>query len=537
MKSTLDALRNLLTAPARMSVAAKAACCLVIGLVILLVGIWGVYAYSPRHIPWSAYMSWSRAAILAGLIVGVATVAYFTIRTWFADESADRTIHATWAAGLRELRNYGLPLDGLPVHLILGAGNGEDADRLLQASGEYRLLQQPRGAGGFAFSANPSRVCLSAGGVGRVALARAALEREITGWSPDDGCKLLDHSYHPCTADEETFPDAEHLLETLQEVGLESSEGEPEDESPSDEGWGSGGTGTALKSPPQRAAARAISQPITLLKDPLEANTSPLWTLGEAADADQKLCQLANLLRARRRPVCPINRIVVVVPAAILLSAPHRVAELHRAIRRDLETLKQTLQVNAPVTLLISGLEGHPGFVELIRRAGPQVVQQQVLGQSVEVGSATSVGQMEALAVNACGQVEDAIYTLLRRDSTLSSPGNMALYRLLCDIRTGIRQSLRDLLVGAFASGDAAMPVVGQSVAGCYFCASGTGPQQTGFVEPVLRLQDRDQEELEWFPRALRREAFHRQLSRIGWLVASGLTVSWLYVMGTWLAK
>lgn len=537
MKSIVETIRKVLSLPGRLSVAAKAACCLVLGLVVLLAGVWIWYTHSPRHIPWSAYMSWSRAAILGILILSVAAVAYFTIRTWLTEQRADRTIRTTWAAGMRELRSCGLPLDGLPIHLILGAGSGDDADRLIQASGDYRVRQQPRGSGGFQFSANPNRLCLSAGGVGLVALARAALAPEIDRWSPDDDGQLSDDvSIAAEEDDQEVYPDTQHLLQALQEVGLESND-DSEDEWSEGEAWSNGGLATALERPKNQIETCKVPRPITLLQDPLAATTTPLWTLGEAAEADHSLRQLASLLRSGRRPLCPINRILVAVPAAVLLGATHRIPELKRAIRRDLETLKETLQINAPVTVVVSGLESHPGFVELIRRAGPQLVRQQALGQALEVGSATNPAQLESLAVNACGQVEDAIYALLRKDSTLSSPGNTALYRLLCDVRTGIRQALRDLLVGAFTGEDAATSVAGQSVAGCFFCAAGASPQQTGFVEPVLRLQDRAQEELEWFPRALRRDAFHRQLSRMGWMATAGLTLLWVCLMGTWLAK
>lgn len=536
MKSIFDAIKNVLSYPARMSVAAKGACCLVLALVALLGGIWICYALSPRHIPWSSYMSWSRGAILFVLISSVSLVAYFTIRTWLSEAAADRSIRLAWTAGLSELRHHGLPLNGLPIHLVLGAGTGEEADRLIHASGDYRPFQQPNGTANVALSANPTRICLSAGGAGRIALARAALADRINHWSPDDDSRLLDLPTVPGGEEEESYPDAEGLLQTLQGLGLEPAD-DSEDGATGEESWQGGSGGTAVKSPPRTERAAVRSQPITLLRDPLEARVRPLWTLNEAAAADQRLSQLAHLLRAGRRPVCPVNRIVVAVPAAILLSNSSSIADLQRAIRRDLEILKETLQINAPVTLLISGLEGHPGFVELIRRAGPQVAQQQTLGQGIEAGSPTTTAQMEALAVNACGQVEDAIYALLRKDSALSSPGNMALYRLLCDVRTGIRQSLRELLVGTFTSEEGASAASTYSVAGCYFCAAGASPQQTGFVEPVFRLQDRAQEELEWFPQALQREAAHRQLSRAGWLVAASLTLLWCGLIGTWLSR
>lgn len=505
----------------RLSTAARVACCLVTGLVLMLLGVWISYAWNPRYIPWTTYMSWSRGGLLAGLIVAVAIVAYLTVRAWLADEASDHSVFGAWARGLRELRYHGLPIDALPIHLILGAGTGEDEERLIRASGEYRFVL-PTGTGGLTFFANASRVCLSAGGIGLTALARTALADKIRDWSPDESSRSDGFSL---AADVGQETDSDPLSETLQAVGWEDNEGDEQAE-PGDDGWHAAGSDGGVMT---SIAARSLPKPLALIRNPLEAETTPLWTLPEASAAGQKLNQLANLIRSTRRPLCPINRTIIAVPVAILLGEPERIPELQMAIRRDLEILQQTLQINAPVTVLITGLEDHPGFVEFMRRAGPQTLQQQPLGQAVEVGSPATRAQMEALAVNACGQVEDCIYALLQKEAALSSPGNMLLYRLLCDLRTGIRQSLSKLLVGALATEG-----TGQHIAGCYFCASGDQPQQRGFVEAVWRLQDLGQEQLDWFPPALQRDAFQQGLSRAGWLVTAALTLTWIGLLRAW---
>lgn len=472
-------------------------------------------------------MSWTRGGMLAALIVGVAIVAYFTVRTWLSDDGVDRTIAEAWARGVRELRYHGLPLDGLPIHLVLGAGCGEDEERLLRASGEYRCFF-PSGRAGLTFAANSSRVCVSAGGVGLTAFARAALTENIHNWSPDYESPHLVHQDLSVTNCRATETDT--LADTLHAVGWEPSPVDESIESSSEDG-NTDRTACGVLSPPGTTTTQVQSIPLALLRNPLDVERAPLWSVAEASAAGHHLYQLANRLQNARRPLCPINRIIIAVPVAVLLGCAERISELQLAIRRDLEILQQTLRVDAPVTVLVSGLECHSGFIEFMRRAGPQTLQQQTLGQAVEVGSPATRLQLELLAINACGQVEDCIYAMLQQEAALARPGNTALYRLLCDLRTGIRQSLTELLIGAFSreGTEGARP----SIAGCYFCANGSEPQHRGFVEAVWRLQDHGQEELDWSPAALERESFHRKLSRTGWIVTALLMLTWIGLIGT----
>lgn len=522
MNAVVATFRRLSCELSRLSTAAWATCSLVTGLLLLLLGVWTSYAWNPRYLPWATYMSWSRGGILIVLIIGVAIATYLTIRAWLADDAEDRSLGNAWVRGLRELRYHGLPIEALPIHLILGAGSHEDEERLIRASGEYRFVL-PTGAGGLTFCANANRVCLSAGDIGLTALARNALTDRIRNWSPDQEPHRTEQFC--LSSDDFEEPVADPLSQTLEAVGWEHDYEDSDDELIRD-GWHTTGSNCAVMAP---VATRTTSKPLALIRNPLEAETTPLWSFAEASAAGQKLWQLANRIRATRRPLCPINRTIIVVPVAVLLGQPERIPELQLAIRRDLEILQQTLEINAPVTVLITGLESHPGFVEFMRRVGPQVLQRQTLGQAVDIGSSATRAQMEALAVNACGQVEDCLYAMLQKEATLSSPGNTVLYRLVCDLRTGIRQALSELLIGAFATEG-----TGQHIAGCYFCASGDQPQQRGFVEAVWQLQDRGQEELDWFPQALQRESFHRGLSRAGWVMSAGLMLTWLGLMRTW---
>ncbi len=86
--------------------------------------------------------------------------------------------------------------------------------------------------------------------------------------------------------------------------------------------------------------------------------------MGEFTSRFRYLCQL---LTKSRRPYCPINGLLVLVPLAAALNADEagQVAELAGA---DLRALHQELQIDCPVFAFVCDLEKAPGFREFIER-------------------------------------------------------------------------------------------------------------------------------------------------------------------------
>lgn len=534
---------HILTAPFRMSLPARAAWCFAGCMLLILAGVWIAYAWSPQHVPWAAYMSWPRGFLVVGSIALAAYVVYWTVRLWLAEEPVNHALRKVWRKGLFDLKQNGLPVDGLPIHLVLGLSSADEGRRLLNASGEYRFQHEAQHNEPFSWAASGDRICVNAHAIGLASLAATALDKQAREQHAALPHRRPTLSRATClaltTADSSTDP----LLSALQQAGVEPSHdggpvdstfaNEPAANTASPEAWQTDQGGTATLT---RPAWQQQATPLAVLDDPDPAAEKPLWSLTEAVAATEDLRQLASLLRNQRRPLCPVNRIVITVPFLLLTENPDKAVVLQRAIRRDLETVQQRLQINAPVCVLVTGVEEHPGFLELIRRVGPDVAREQCLGQSLEVGCPTDRTQLAALANATCAKIEDWIYALLRDPSAVSNPGNTLLYRLLCDVRSRFRGALAEILTGGLAHDAVADTALArQHVAGCYFTATGTQPHDTGFVAAVFQTQDAAQDDIDWLPTALSRETRHRWLARLGWLITGGLVLSLLTGFGYWL--
>ncbi len=68
----------------------------------------------------------------------------------------------------------------------------------------------------------------------------------------------------------------------------------------------------------------------------------------DSAEQLERLQYLCGLLRRTRQPVCGVNGVLTLIPFSYLHATPAEVEPLQRAIKSDLTTVQQTLQLRAP---------------------------------------------------------------------------------------------------------------------------------------------------------------------------------------------
>jgi hypothetical protein len=224
----------------------------------------------------------------------------------------------------------------------------------------------------------------------------------------------------------------------------------------------------------------------------------------DSAEQVERLHYVGQLLRRARQPLCAINGVLVLLPMRLILGSQRETDELQRAVRGDLRAVGRVLELQCPVTALVVGMEGEPGFRELVRRVGRERAAVQRFGQRYDLRSIATPEEMQALCAHVCGAFEDWVYTLFREQGALSRPGNTQLYALLCKVRLTMKHRLAEILAGAFGydphrSRD--NPVL---FSGCYFAAIGTSDDRQAFVKGVFNKLTEEQEQVEWTPRALR---------------------------------
>jgi hypothetical protein len=231
-------------------------------------------------------------------------------------------------------------------------------------------------------------------------------------------------------------------------------------------------------------------------------------------DEADRLRYIGELLRRERQPLCPLNGQVALVPAPMLLDIV-ATQEAIEAVRRDQEVLRESTQLNCPVTLLVTGMENVAGFSELVRRLGVQLAKETRFGKGYNVWHPADRENMDALSSQACGAFEDWVYTLFREAGALGKPGNSKLYRLLCLIRGQFQNRIRNLLINGFGRDEETDATGYGMFGGCYFAATGSADGRQAFVRSVFDKLLQQDEDVEWTEAALVEDDRYRRLAQI----------------------
>ena len=220
----------------------------------------------------------------------------------------------------------------------------------------------------------------------------------------------------------------------------------------------------------------------------------------------RRLNYVCSLLRTARRPVCPINGLMVVTPFPLIeAGSPHP----QLALQNDLRVLRERLAVRCPAALLVSEMENVDGFLELVKRFGVDDARERRLGKGCEAWGDATVSRVDAVAAHAIGSFEDLIYLLFQSPETLRRRYNGKLVALLCRSRGIFAESLRSFARNAFGYDAQASPDLAHShflFTGCYFAATGGDEDHRAFSKAVFHKLVEQQGELEWTPKARRED-------------------------------
>ncbi|WP_166819889.1 type VI secretion protein IcmF/TssM N-terminal domain-containing protein [Thalassoroseus pseudoceratinae] len=481
---------NVITAPARWGFPIRVGISVGVILTIVTTSLWIIYGFDPRFVNLGNYMSWTRIAILIGLLIAVSLSTWLTIRIWsggvfFPDRAIDREI----SAGVRAMRSRGITPASLPIHLLLGSPTAEESTRFVSRTNSVlRSDTKADSAATIQWLASSQAITLAPIDCGLLNLTLRRLD------------SITQTSSGKSSAD--TF---DPLLTTLQQVGWEAD----------------------------ASTATSGGHLLSFIQEhPGQALTN-LFTDAEASVAQNRLQQVCERLVKVREPLCPINHLVIRLPASILLRHAGYAGEIARALRWDLEQARESLQLDATVSVVLDGWQEHPGFVELIRRLGPHAAESLLPGCHCNVESRSTKTQLASIADLACADIENHIYEIFQRPDALAHAGNSLLYQLLSDIRVILRPTLTEILVGGIAEReDDPDPHTALPVAGCFLMATGETPPALGFAAPFGRHAETLQERLVWHPRQRTTDRVCRFASRTMLAMSLVLAVTFLGIAG-----
>ena len=541
----------------QLTAAARAVWIVAFFLLLATIAVWTLFWLDPTHVPWRHAITWPRIVAVLLLMGAIPPLVYWCLRLWLeGDPSRFPDIDYAFKAGLAALRRHGIDLERAPIYLVLGS-SGEELERsFMQAGGlSMRVRGEPEGPAALHWHANPDGVflfCSEAGwltalntlvskraprapGAGGprplpAAILRTANPRQFSGGP----APAPQPQPEPIRAAPPANAPVGGTIMLEQFLSSPSGPAAPAPYAPPQAASGRKGGGTLVFDAPAASEAAPYAAPNEQYEPWSDqslaaADVPSAVEPQDAVEQLQRLEYVGRLLRRERRPLCPVNGILALLPFSMLEGGLEDAQELQRAVKSDLAAAQRSLQLRCPVTALVVGMEREAGFRELIRRVGHERAAAQRFGRRFETRALATLEQMASLCVHVCGAFEDWIYALFREEGALTRPGNTRLYGLLCKVRCNLQGPLMEVLAGGFGyDPQNTMTDEPTAFSGCYFAATGASPDRQAFVRGVLEKLAEEQEDVEWTRDALASARRTRTLTIILLTFAISLSVAFV---------
>lgn len=271
------------------------------------------------------------------------------------------------------------------------------------------------------------------------------------------------------------------------------------------------------------------------------ARSKPTLSADEAHLCRKRLHYLCQLVNKSRRPYCPANGLMVLVPWESL-ETDVVVQSTALALRTDLATARSATKLCCPAVGLVCDLEDVRGFRELRegmndkQRAGrigqrtPLVPDQPVAEQSLTFEAAANwLGERMFPR-----HVYHSLALDERDDKALVARSMFFLFRAASDRMPRLAKLLKGglpLPTGAADGLDG--PLL---FAGCYLGGTGRTPDQQAFIAGVFARLVENQGVVAWTDTALRDDAKYRRIASAGF-TAVAVVVGCAVALGAWRMK
>jgi hypothetical protein len=255
-----------------------------------------------------------------------------------------------------------------------------------------------------------------------------------------------------------------------------------------------------------------------------------------------RLTHLCRLIVRDRRPYCPLNAIMVLIPFAAT-DSEEDATETGYICQRDLAVARRVFQVHCPTLAMVCDLEIVPGFREFMERIPPQQRLQRV-GQRFPLAPLVEPGQVPGLLEKVsrviCRAVFPAwVYKFFRveaagRETTDEvTQINSQLYKLLFEMREREARINQILNRGILAEANGLL-----LFGGCYLAATGTDTNDQAFVAGVFRRlyhpDEKTQNYVSWTADKIAEEAEYQRWTRFGYILTGVFSMLILVLIFIW---
>lgn len=237
---------------------------------------------------------------------------------------------------------------------------------------------------------------------------------------------------------------------------------------------------------------------------------------GELEVSRAQMAYLASILK-RDRTYCPLNGVLQLLPFD-WVNRRREHSKLTPAVRKDLETLSNTLGMQYPVVLGFTGIDSLSGYDSFIRRCRELDPRSHLsrAGSGVATGATLDDTTANYLSQVTSHCFRDKAYEAFLAD--LDNKQNARVYNLVCALDDEV-DNLKHLLlqIGApFPHG-----VSTSRFAGCYLAALGDTADHRAFLQGLLVKMLQEQNEVAYTPSELRRDQWMKRAAIIVFLAAA----------------
>jgi hypothetical protein len=416
-------------------------------------------------------------------------------------------IDDAWEEAIQALEGAGLGLTEAPLFLVLGQPEGDGQDLFDAAQDpKFELLVKAapsRRDAPLRVYATRQGIYVTCAGASVLAREAAILAGEAEATEPADSSQPSAPAFGQHTwigMEDETLVRVQEIFAFARSQGRSFSQLLPEERAEIER--------------LTREAERRTDQP----RPKLHKNTSEVERL------TARLRHLCRLIVRDRRPFCPVNGLLFLIPVTATDNAEDA-DEAARSCKDDLATASEVLQVRCPVIALVCGLDQLSGFRNFIEPL-PEETRRRRFGRSFPLLpdiKPESLPEVLESGVRWMGNTlfPAQIYRLLRIETPQHPERsevvqeNVQLFLLLSEIRER-QKHLGQILVRGFAQGPRGPAMFG----GCYLAGTGHDPiREQAFITDVLLRLLEEQEYVSWTPEVFAEEAALNRLTNIGYVV------------------
>ena len=416
------------------------------------------------------------------------------------EESEFPDIERPWRKAVIELAEEGLPIDELPLFVINGLTPQQEQSVFLEAAGiDWQVVSPPQNDTGSALRvyAYSEAIYVSCSGVGAVNCQQGKVVEVTDGGTPVKRAAPANVGNQTIVASEisQVIADAKAGTGTVSSKTMAAPQ--PPPAAPPKPGGTLKSIGAALAkatmSPGSIKQGMKSFTGVSQKKGYGKKQVAPIDAI-ETETARKRMGFLCSLIKESRYPYCPINGLLQAIPISWATTADYA-KKLAPAIRCDLETIRESLQLQFPVVAVYSELDSVPGLKEfLIRleRIQPGIGQSRA-GSRFATGARIDESSVDWLLDRSMNWFRGWTYTAFASD--INHKHNLKMFHLLCVIRER-RRAMAVLLRESFYQ----LSDPETRLTGCYFFATGEGATEQGFIRGVLDRMVETEGEVAWSP-------------------------------------